>query len=541
MGHNTDFLTKASLNMYTLLTTTQRTQLVNLAKSQVDSINQYGYKRFVLMTAFRRLMSGDLPTGTSGLDLDAVKTFSGELYQLDGQISYERAQVMGDILYNLSTDQKAFLDTNMVGKGMTSWPSVTEPDDMRTLSHDEKVAVMTYAGDLFSWYAGSLDADVYFCPERQGTYFGSFYMKDAPAINNPGYSIDTELTATMGQNFINALTSDQAALITGLVEIQKPSLYNIVTVRTQVSTELRKFKTGGTADLATVLSLMKTYGELDGTIVYNYATKFAQVGNTLSDAQKTTLTGLRTEILGDLSTPTGAYLYSTPIALPTVQDTDFLFSTSSSPTCYALTLTASPTAGGLISATPTKSTGCTTNRTYTSGQAVKLTVLPNLNYHFDSWSSTLVNATTSQMTITAATAITARFGANLTKGAYNDTYAGIEHSGTWITQNSALFYGGTQHTSTVKGSSVTINFTGTRLGMIYTAGKPYSKITIKIDNNAAYTLYENSAVTAYRRLWLSNILSKANHKAVITILATNPAKTAVNFDRFLVDMTVAAR
>ena len=25
-----------------------------------------------------------------------------------------------------------------------------------------------------SWYAGSVTADVYFCPERQGTYFGSF-------------------------------------------------------------------------------------------------------------------------------------------------------------------------------------------------------------------------------------------------------------------------------------------------------------------------------------------------------------------------------
>jgi hypothetical protein len=43
---------------------------------------------------------------------------------------------------------------------------------------------IAYAGDLFSWYAGSLDADVYFCPERHGTYFGSFYIKDAPAIGD---------------------------------------------------------------------------------------------------------------------------------------------------------------------------------------------------------------------------------------------------------------------------------------------------------------------------------------------------------------------
>ena len=51
-----------------------------------------------------------------------------------------------------------------------------------------------FTGDMFSWYAGSIEADVYFCPERQGTYFGSFYMKDAPAMGNPGYTIPSNTT-----------------------------------------------------------------------------------------------------------------------------------------------------------------------------------------------------------------------------------------------------------------------------------------------------------------------------------------------------------
>ena len=42
---------------------------------------------------------------------------------------------------------------------------------------------MTYAGDIYSWYAGSVEADVYFCPERHGTYFGSFYLKDTPVMS----------------------------------------------------------------------------------------------------------------------------------------------------------------------------------------------------------------------------------------------------------------------------------------------------------------------------------------------------------------------
>jgi hypothetical protein len=62
---------------------------------------------------------------------------------------------------------------------------------------------MTYASELFSWYKGSLDADVYFCPERHGTYFGGFYMKDYPAMNNPDYFISTSITGDSGKEFLN--------------------------------------------------------------------------------------------------------------------------------------------------------------------------------------------------------------------------------------------------------------------------------------------------------------------------------------------------
>ena len=323
MGHNTDFLTNASLNMLTVLSADQKAQLITLAKSQVDSINQYGYERFVLMTAFRRLLTGDLPTGTTGLNEDAVKAFSAELYRLDGEISFARAQVMGAILHNLSALQKAALDA-MVGKGMTSWPKVNEPAELRPLSHDEKVAVMTYAGDLFSWYAGSIDADVYFCPERQGTYFGSFYMKDAPAVGNPGYSIGTNITADMGNAFVAALTPAQIPLITGLVDTQRSALTSIVEVRKQISRELRTFIAGKTADRATILGLMEQYGALDGVIVYNFATNFTKVGQTLTDVQKAQLQDLRHQTLGDF-TPKAAFLYAQPIPFPDVPSTDFLF------------------------------------------------------------------------------------------------------------------------------------------------------------------------------------------------------------------------
>jgi hypothetical protein len=324
MGHAGDFLTSAAMNMLNTLTANQRAQLVALAKTQVQSINDFGYKRFVLMTAFDRLLNGDLPAGTSGLGEAAVKAYSGQLYQLDGQISFARAQLMGSLIGSFTTKQKSYLDA-MVGKGMLEWPKVDEPTDIKGLDREVKVAVMTYAADLFSWYAGSMDADVYFCPERHGTYFGSFYLKDIPAMSNSSYAIPTSLTGDMGENMLQLLTPEQAELVTGLVDLQRPSLTGIVDTRREIATELRKYKDGGAADSSTVQGLMDQYGQLDGEIVYNMAVNFSKLSQSLTSDQKADILALRKQMLGDQMLPSGAYLYSQAIPMPEVPSTDFLF------------------------------------------------------------------------------------------------------------------------------------------------------------------------------------------------------------------------
>jgi Spy/CpxP family protein refolding chaperone len=384
MGHNTDFLTKAALNMLHVLTSAQRAELITLAQSQVGAINQYALDRFVLMAAFRRLLAGDIPSGRSGLDEAAVKAYSAQLYRLDGEISYARAQVMGTIISNLTADQRAYLDA-MAGQGMLNWPDVAEPDELRGLDHDVKVAVMTYAGDMFSWYAGSIQADVYFCPERQGTYFGSFYMKDAPAVGNPGYSIPVTLTAEMGETFLGTLTSAQSAIITDLVDVQKPALYAIVDRREDIATQLRRFIAGETPDQAQVLAWMDDYGALDGEIIYRYATAFAQVGQTLTAAQRTQISALRTQILGDLSLPAGAYLYAEPISMPTIPNSDFLFAGAAATTPTA-TATRTPTVAPLRSATPTatRTAPATATRTSTPAPTSTPTIPPTESSGIDS-------------------------------------------------------------------------------------------------------------------------------------------------------------
>jgi hypothetical protein len=345
MGHNTDFLTKAANNMLYVLNDEQRAELTALAAAQVEDINQYGMERLVLIDAFCRLLSGDLPENSAGLSLEAVTEYSAELYLLDGQMCLERAEVMGGILSSLDSEQRAYLD-QLKGAGMLEWPDVADQIDARNMSHDEHVAVMTYAGDMLSWYLGSVDADVYFCPERQGTYFGSFYLKDAPAMGNPNYTIDETITGNSGSLFMDALTTEQAKIITDLVDMQGPYLEEIVSIREDVSAQLRLFMSGGTPDEDLVLSLMERYGELDGMIVYHFATAFVQINETLTAEQRAELAALRADL--GVSVPPGAFLYSQAIDMPTIEDTDFLFAASPSTDNTPATTSSDGNGGSLV-------------------------------------------------------------------------------------------------------------------------------------------------------------------------------------------------
>ena len=324
LGHNTSFVTIISFNILHLLTTDQIRMFASRAQNQIDSINAFAYKRYPLLKAFRRLKEGDLPSGTTQLSKEAVTAYTGQLYRTDGQISYNRAQLFGEVLNSLSAPQKTKLAALKALGGIGKWDStLVNPLEGLNLSKDMSVAVMTYASEIYAWYAGSVTSDVYFCPERHGTYFGSFYLKDWPAMGNPNYTIDETLTANAGQSFLAILTTAQAIQVKGIVNLQRSALTEIVAKREAISTQLRKFLTSSSADQATVLALSQRYGELDGELSYYYATTFSQVYNTLSSDQKSKLLALANQ-LGYVG-PTGGFLYSEPIPMPAIKNADFLF------------------------------------------------------------------------------------------------------------------------------------------------------------------------------------------------------------------------
>ncbi|MEI7431382.1 MAG: hypothetical protein WCL27_13085 [Betaproteobacteria bacterium] len=320
-GHNTSFLTRIAYNMLTILNDSQKAQLLALGKEQENDIKRFAEIRLPLIKAFRLNLEGKLPAGSSGLDRQAIMKYSADLYVLDGKLSYDRAKVMASVLRSLTPAQKAALSQLKFGDSAT-WPNVAEPLDRRSMSHEVNVAVMTYASEMFSWYAGSLEADTYFCPERHGMYFGGFGMKTAPAMGKRDYSISTTLTGNSGEDFLATLNDNQRRNITALPDLQRQDLNEIVRVRREISTELRRFLKGEIANQARVLALSKRYGELDGNLSYLYASAFAKVGQTLSPQQRQILMSLRKV---DPSEPKGPFLYSSPINMPRLDDLDRFF------------------------------------------------------------------------------------------------------------------------------------------------------------------------------------------------------------------------
>jgi len=69
--------------------------------------------------------------------------------------------------------------------------------------------------------------------------------------------------------------------------------------------------------------MSEAYGTYDGEIIYLYAKYFSQVYQSLSQPQKDLLLSLANN-LGYIA-PAGAFLYSSPIPMPVVENTDFLF------------------------------------------------------------------------------------------------------------------------------------------------------------------------------------------------------------------------
>jgi Spy/CpxP family protein refolding chaperone len=321
-GHNQMFLGKIGNATLAILDEKQEAILLDLAKKQESGYQDLAKKRLVVIKAFRDNLEGAGPAGNTGLSKTAVQAAVAGIFAVDGQLAYDRAVAYGKVANSLTAAQKASFSKLAFGDSST-WPTLEDQYDKRTMSHGQDVLFMTYASEFFSWYAGNENADVYFCPERHGTYFGGFYMKDYPAMGNNDYFIPTALTGDSGKALLSdILTTEQAATITGIMTPLKPILDEILSIRRQISQQFRGVLAGKAIDYDRVMALSRRYGELDGLQSWEMATRFAAVYRTLTADQKAAMARLRNQDVF----PKGYYLYSDPVDTPVAVDDTALFS-----------------------------------------------------------------------------------------------------------------------------------------------------------------------------------------------------------------------
>ena len=81
-GHNPMFLTRIAGDVLNILNDQQRQMFADIAAEQAPQFEQFAFKRMVLIDAFQREKEGNIPSGSSGLNRDAVIRYVGDFYAL---------------------------------------------------------------------------------------------------------------------------------------------------------------------------------------------------------------------------------------------------------------------------------------------------------------------------------------------------------------------------------------------------------------------------------------------------------------------------
>lgn len=330
-GHNPMFLNRIAGNMLRALTDSQKERLVEAATRQEDLFRGLAIARWPLIHAFYRELRGKRPVGSAGLDAEQIKRICADLFEKDAELAYARAKVFGEMEASLAVEQRQEMASWKFGS-FDSWPEISQEEARRVRPAGAKkgisVGVMTLASEWAAWRTGSTEADVYFCPERHGTYFGGFYMKDLPAIGKRDYDISTSITGDSGAELLRRLSPALRRDFEAVIEKQRPWMKEIVQVRRKMSALLRGFLAKETPSLQEARALGRRYGELDGSIAYEYVQMFVKIGVSLSAEQLEALHVLR-------NLPTNedgsVFLYSQREAVPKDLNSDSLFLKTKAP------------------------------------------------------------------------------------------------------------------------------------------------------------------------------------------------------------------
>jgi hypothetical protein len=108
----------------------------------------------------------------------------------------------------------------------------------------------------------------------------------------------------------------------------------------------------------------------------------------------------------------------------------------------------------------------------------------------------------------------------LTEGTYDDTDSKIGYTGNWTLYSSTTAYNGGSRYSQTIGDTVTFEFFGTQLSLLYTGYSNRGDMTIKVDNVVVATLNQYSKAVTWQNRWDSAVLASAGPHSVTLTHAT---------------------
>jgi hypothetical protein len=119
---------------------------------------------------------------------------------------------------------------------------------------------------------------------------------------------------------------------------------------------------------------------------------------------------------------------------------------------------------------------------------------------------------------------------------YEQTDPHLVYSGTWATFSTSSASGGSYKRASAGGASVTVNFTGTYLAWIATAGTTLSKAYVSLDGGPAQSVnLARTAVAYQQRVWDTGTLANGTHTVKIWRDPTDAAGKYVSADAFEVE------
>jgi hypothetical protein len=116
---------------------------------------------------------------------------------------------------------------------------------------------------------------------------------------------------------------------------------------------------------------------------------------------------------------------------------------------------------------------------------------------------------------------------------YQQTDSHLVYAGTWATFSTNGASGGSYGRANTNGASVTVNFTGTYLSWIATAGTTLSKAYVSLDGGMAVSLDLARAAVAYQqKVWNTGTLASGNHSVKIWWDPADAAGKYISVDAF---------